>query len=111
MKNSKIRVPICPICGKEEYYYSRCVKCDSRPILKLIEREKKNVSGNYRIIRYISTNTNAEIILEDIDTKEQYNISLNQFFKMIKGLEYHNLQLRERKQGMAYGWEILDEQI
>jgi hypothetical protein len=107
--NNKIKVPVCPICGEEEYCYSVCIKCDSRPRLKLIEREKKTLlSGNYRVKDYISTKTNAEIILVNIDTNEEYNVSLNHFFKMIKGLEYHYLVLQERKQGSAYSWEIID---
>jgi hypothetical protein len=107
MKSNKIQVCICPICGREENYYSVCIKCDSRPTLKHITREKKMVIGNYRIVDYVSTKTNAEIILQDIDTNEKYNVSLNQFFKMINELEYHDLTLQERKQGSAYTWEIL----
>lgn len=109
MRSTKMKVPVCPICGQEEHFYSRCIKCESRPILKYIEREKKTLlSANYRVKNYISTKTNAEIILENIDTNEEYNVSLHEFFKMIKGLEYHYLILQERKQGSAYSWEIID---
>jgi hypothetical protein len=109
MKTNTIKVPVCPICEQEEYYYSVCIKCDSRPRLQIIEREKKMIIGNYRIIEYVSTKTNAEIILQDIKTNEKYNVSLSQFFKIIKGLEYHDLTLQERKQGSAYTWEIIEE--
>jgi hypothetical protein len=105
MKSNLINIPVCPNCH-EEVLNGYCYKCHE--ICKLQLREKKTVSGNYRVKNYISTKTNAEIILEKIDTNEEYNVSLNQFFKMIEGLEYHYLILQERKQGSAYTWEIID---
>jgi hypothetical protein len=104
-----IKVPVCPVCGQEEYYYSICLKCDSRPKIVLQEREKKITSGDWEITGYASTKTNAEIVLRNVKTHEEVNVSLNQFFKMIKWMKFDNLTLRERKQGNAYSWEILNK--
>ena len=106
MKSNLINIPVCPNCY-EEVLNGYCYKCYA--LCGLQSREKKTLlSANYRVKDYISTKTNAEIILENIKTNEEYNVSLNQFFKMIKGLEYHYLILQERKQGSAYSWEIID---
>jgi len=102
-----IKVFVCQSCGTEENYYSYCCKCESRYRLKEILRPKKTVEGDYIIIDYVSTKTNAEIILQNTETKEKYHVSLSQFFSMIKELKFDDLKLRERKQGSAYTWEIV----
>jgi hypothetical protein len=106
MKSNLINIPVCPNCNNE-VKNGYCYKCHA--LCNLQSREKKSLlSAKYRVKNYISTKTNAEIILENIETNEEYNVRLKQFFKLIKGLEYPWLVLQERKQGSAYSWEVID---
>jgi len=105
-----IKIFACPNCGIEDNESTYCPKCTNpRHYLKERLRLKKIVEGDYIIIGYVGTATNAEIILQDIETQEEFNISLNQFFPMIKGLKFEDLKLRERKQGQKYSWEIVND--
>jgi hypothetical protein len=106
-----IKVFTCPQCDTEENYYCHCQKCESRPRLKEKLRPKKTVEGSYIITGYVGTATNAEIVLQDTETKEEFYMSLNQFFPLIKGLKFDDLKLRERKQGSAYTWEVVKDKL
>lgn len=102
----KIKVPQCTSCGKEcisGYCYECLCRCG------IITRNKRQVSGEFKVVDWFSSRSSAGLIIEDSDGK-QFALYMSDVFRFIKGMSFGRITLEETKKGNAYGWCVVEKE-
>ena len=110
MMGGKIKVNYCESCGSEFKNLDRsfCSKCEDRPRLTIIERDKKRISGNFEVVDWFSSRSSGGLIVEDKTQGLRMYVYMSDVFKFLEGVNLGNITFEETKKGTAYSWKVIE---
>lgn len=106
--STKIKVPQCPECGRDftESYFHYCSNC--RRYAVLVERDKRRVTGEFKVVGWFSSRSSAGLTIED-SQGNKHSMYMSDIFRYLDGTNLGQLTLEETKKGSAYGWCVVSE--